>query len=297
MKPRVLLLGSAGQLGVESQKLLSSAFELTALSRAQVDLTNESQLRGAVIAANPQFIVNAAAYTAVDRAESEPALAQAVNARAPQILAESAHELNAWLLHFSTDYVFDGSGTIPWREDDPTNPLNVYGRTKLEGEQAIAATGCRHLIFRTSWVYSAHGANFLRTMLRLAAQRPRLTIVDDQRGAPTSAAELARAVAQVLHQLPGDSSNGAIVSGIYHITCAGSTSWYGFACAIFQQFAGIVPAPELVPIPTEQFPTPAARPRNSLLNCDKLERTFSIRLASWQDALTQVAAEMQTPAQ
>jgi dTDP-4-dehydrorhamnose reductase len=289
MKPRVLVLGSAGQLGVELVKALSATCKLIALSRHDVDLTAPEALSEAVRAARPQFIVNAAAYTAVDRAEIEPSLARAVNAHAPRILAEESLRLNAWLLHFSTDYVFDGSGLKPWKETDLPNPLNVYGRTKLEGESAVAATGCRNLIFRTSWVYAAHGNNFLRTMLRLAGQRPRLSIVDDQIGAPTSAGELARGVRHVLTKLR---DNAATDSGVYHMTCGGSTSWFGFARAIFASFSGQVPTPELVPIPTAQYPTPAVRPHNSVLNGDKLERVFGLRLAPWEDALAKVAAEM-----
>jgi dTDP-4-dehydrorhamnose reductase len=289
MKPRVLVLGSAGQLGVELIKALPADCKLTAFSRHDVDLTAPEALREAVRAARPQFIVNAAAYTAVDRAEIEPSLARAVNAHAPRILAEESLRLNAWFLHFSTDYVFDGSGLTPWKETDRPNPLNVYGRTKLEGELAVAATGCRHLIFRTSWVYASHGSNFLRTMLRVAGQRPKLSIVDDQIGAPTPAGELARGVRHILTRLQ---DKAAPEPGLFHMTCGGATSWFGFARAIFASFAGRVTTPELVPIPTAQYPTPAVRPHNSVLNGDKLERVFGLRLAPWEDALAKVAAEM-----
>jgi len=182
-------------------------------------------------------------------------------------------------------------GSAPWKESDLPNPLNVYGRTKLEGERAVAAVGCRYLIFRTSWVYAAHGNNFLRTMLRLGRERPRLTIVDDQIGAPTSAGELAKGIHTVLNRLQ-DPTAAPIESGIYHMTCSGSTSWFGFAEAIFASRRGTVPAPSLVPIPSEQYPTPARRPRNSVLNCDKLERATGIRLPAWQDALAKVIAEL-----
>jgi dTDP-4-dehydrorhamnose reductase len=292
MTNRVLILGATGQLGVELQKALPPEMDLAALSRNEVDLTDESALRTAIRSAEPSFIVNAAAYTAVDHAESEPELAHAVNSQAPRIMAEEALRTDAWLLHFSTDYVFDGSGNVPWKEGDPPRPLNIYGRTKLEGEQAVAATGCRHLIFRTSWVYAAHGNNFLRTMLRLGAQRPSLNIVDDQVGAPTSAGELARGVRIVLDRLL-DADFAAPDPGVYHMTCAGSTSWFGFAKSIFANVAGRSPVPTLVAIPSEQFPTPAARPRNSVLNCDKLERVFGLRLAPWEDALKKVIEEMQ----
>lgn len=293
MNPRVLILGSTGQLGVELVKALPVDFDVNALSRRDVDLGNGAALREIVRRTKPQFIVNAAAYTAVDRAESERDLAYVVNVEAPWILAQEALRLDAWLIHFSTDYVFNGSGQVPWKETDSPHPLNVYGRTKFEGELAIEATRCKHLTFRTSWVYAAHGNNFLRTMLRLATQRNSLSIVDDQVGAPTSAGELARGVQYVLGRLH---SGPAPQSGIYHMTCAGSTSWYGFAKAIFACYADKVPAPELIPIPTKEFPTPAIRPHNSVLNCDKLEHAIGLRLAAWQDALARVADEMRDQA-
>lgn len=293
---RTLLLGSAGQLGTELAKLLAPDTELLALSRHDVNLSDKDALRIAIRQARPQVIVNAAAYTAVDRAESEPDLAHAVNAVAPGILAEEALRLDAWLIHFSTDYVFDGSGREPWKEIDSPHPLNVYGQTKLEGERSIAATDCRHLIFRTSWVYAAHGSNFLRTMLRLGRERPRLTIVDDQFGSPTSAGELARAVSTVLTRLANFNS-APVEPGIFHMTCGGVTNWFGFAKAIFSGAAGLEQTPELVPIPSEQYPTPAVRPRNSALNCGKLEKTFGVRLAPWEDALAQVLVELEKSGQ
>jgi len=293
MKPRVLVLGSTGQLGVELVKAIPAEFDLCALSRRDVDLSDGKALRAAVQHTAPQFIVNAAAYTAVDRAESEEDLAYALNVTAPWTLAQEALRLDAWLIHFSTDYVFNGSGRVPWKEAGSPHPLNAYGRTKLEGELAVESTCCKHLTFRTSWVYAAHGNNFLRTMLRLATQRPTLSIVDDQTGAPTSAGELARGVCHVLGQL----RDGATPEpGIYHMTCAGSTSWFGFAQAIFACYADKVPTPALVPISTKDFPTPAARPHNSVLNCDKVERMFGLRLALWEDALKQVIEELRTDA-
>jgi dTDP-4-dehydrorhamnose reductase len=288
---RILIFGATGQLGVELSKALPPESDFLALSRRDVDLGDERALREAIQVARPRIIVNCAAYTAVDRAESEPDQAHYVNSVAPQIMAEEASLLDAWLLHFSTDYVFDGSGNVPWKETDRPNPLNIYGQTKLEGERAVAATGCRHLIFRTSWVYAAHGSNFLRTMLRLGRERPRLTIVDDQIGGPTSARELARGTHAILNLL--ENPNGAsIESGTYHMTCSGSTSWFGFAEAIFSNLDATVPAPVLVPIPSEQYHTPARRPRNSVLNCDKLERAMGVRLPLWQDALAKVMAEL-----
>jgi len=289
---RILLFGSNGQLGTELVRMLGPREQFVALTRRQVDLQNEASVREAIRAHQPAVILNAAAYTAVDRAESEESAAFAVNAHSPAAMAAEAARRNAWLVHFSTDYVFDGSGTRPWREDDLPHPLNVYGRSKLAGEQAIAASRCNHLIFRTSWVYAAHGANFLRTMLRLAAQRPSLNIVDDQIGAPTSAKELARAITAILPQL----EPGSLLSpqtGLYHMTCTGSTSWCGFAAAIFERVKHRTVVPAVVPIPTEQYPTPAARPRNSVLDCSKLARAFGVHLADWREALDEVLAELE----
>lgn len=288
---RILILGSTGQLGVELTKELSGHADLLALSRSGVDLTDDKALRATIRSSAPVVIVNAAAYTAVDRAEMEPDLARAVNGQAPKAMAEEALALNAWLLHFSTDYVFDGSGDAPWRETDAPKPLNVYGKTKLEGERAIAATGCRHLIFRTSWVYSSHGNNFLRTMLRLAGQRSEISIVNDQIGAPTSAIELARTVRQVLARLE-DPASPPPAPGIYHMTCRGSTSWFGFAHEIFVMAPSQYPVPELVPISSDRYMTSATRPHNSVLSCEKLERGMGIRLAGWQDALREVMDEI-----
>lgn len=291
MRNRLLLFGRRGQLGTELVQALSPKEDIVALSHNEVDLTDQDAVRQAIRAAEPEVILNAAAYTAVDRAESEPGLALAVNARAPAAMAEEAHRLNTWLIHFSTDYVFDGSSDEPWTEEAPTRPLNEYGRSKLAGERAIAATGCRHLIFRTSWVYAAHGNNFLRTVLRLAAQRPSLTVVEDQVGAPTSATELARAISAILTEIRA-SNTPAPDPGIYHMTCGGSTSWFGFASAIFDRVKGRFAVPALIPVPSEQYPTPAARPRNSVLNCDKLERVFGIRLPGWEAALDEVVTHL-----
>jgi dTDP-4-dehydrorhamnose reductase len=292
MKYRILLFGSKGQLGAELLPLLTSAADVVALSHQDVDLANQDAVRQAIRATTPQLIVNAAGYTAVDRAESEPDLAYAVNAAAPAAMAESALPLDAWFIHFSSDYVFDGSGNVPWREDDPTGPLNVYGRAKLAGEQAIAASRCRHLIFRTSWIYAAHGNNFLRTMLRLGAEKPALRIVNDQIGAPTSATEVAGAVTRIIARLQ-DPAVPSLQSGIYHMTCSGATSWFGFASAIFEKVKDRFPTPSLVAIPSAEYPTAAARPLHSVLDCGKLERETGIRLAEWQEALDRVIAELQ----
>lgn len=292
MKPRILIFGSSGQLAVELAKVLGGQPGVLILSRHQADLSNPGSVRSAIREAKPQLILNAAAYTAVDRAETERDLAFAVNATAPQAMAEEALRLNAWLLHFSTDYVFDGAGTTPWKETDTPGPLNVYGRSKLEGERLIAQTGCRHFIFRTSWVYAAHGNNFLRTMLRLAGQRPSLSVVDDQMGAPTSAREIARAVQSVLRHLENPSQTPP-APGIYHMTCGGSTSWFGFARGIFSRREGKWPVPELIPISTEQYPTPAKRPLYSVLDCAKLDREMGIRLSPWETSINEVMEEIQ----
>ena len=284
---RILLLGAKGQLGVELEKTLVPESELIALSRREVDLADGNALRMAVRRSQPQIVINAAAYTAVDRAESEPAIARTINAFAPAILAEESAKAGAAFLHFSTDYVFDGSRAGAWTENDEPAPLNTYGKTKFEGEQGIAAASGRHFIFRTSWVYAAHGANFMRTMIRLARERKRLSIVNDQIGAPTSAGEIARGVREAIAEI--DSAE----PGVYHMTCAGSTSWFGFAQAIFAGLADVVPTPELIPIASEQYPTPAKRPRNSVLDCGKLERAMGIRLLPWEDALATVIEELQ----
>ncbi len=230
----------------------------------------------------PNWIINPAAYTAVDKAESEPTLAHAINAEAPRILGEEARKIGATVIHFSTDYVFDGSGTIPWREEDPTGPLGVYGATKLAGEHALAATEAAHLILRTSWVYGATGKNFLLTILKLAAERPELKIVADQHGAPTWSRDLATLAAQLI---AADTTS----SGIYHATSSGETTWHGFASE-FLRLANI--RTHLIPIPTSAFPTPACRPANSRLNCDKLYRTFNLQLPDWQQSLKKVMSNV-----
>ena len=293
--PRVLILGAAGQLGVELQRSFAGRAEVTALSRHELDLSAEQQIRAAVRHTAPQAILNAAAYTAVDRAESEPEPAMAINAHAPRILAEEALRLNALLVHYSTDYVFDGGKSSPWTEADTPHPLNVYGATKLAGEEAIRAVGGRYLIFRTSWVYAPHGKNFLLTMLRLGRERDRLSIVDDQLGAPTTASELAQATHSIVSGiLAGQFGPPEDWAGLYHMTCSGSTTWYGFAQAIFQRAAQLLQqrSPELLPIPSSQYPTPARRPQNSVLSNALLEARFGLRLAPWPAALDAAMAEL-----
>ena len=273
---KILLTGATGQVGFELSKILPSRGELLALDRTRLNLSRREAIVAVVRAAKPDLIVNAAAYTAVDRAESEPQIAMAVNGTAPGVLAEEARRLGAALVHFSTDYVFDGTKQGPYAEDDAVNPLNAYGRSKLAGERAVAQSGARHLILRTSWVYDATRRNFLTTMLGLAKTRKELRVVDDQRGAPTWAGAIAVCVVQVLKQ--------DWQSGIYHLTCAGETTWFGFTRAILDK-ARVAPRPALVPISSEEYPTPARRPRNSVLDNGKLMKTFNVGLPHWESAL------------
>ena len=286
---RVLILGAQGQLGIALQKAFEGAGDVVALGREWCDLANPESIRKAVAEVNPVMVLNAAAYTAVDRAESEPELAMQVNGEAPGVLAEEARRIGALLVHYSTDYVFDGSKKVPWIEDDPVNPLNEYGRTKLVGEQKIAEAGGQHLIFRTSWVYSPHGNNFLRTMLRLGREREQLRVVNDQIGAPTTASALAQATRAVI-----DAGIQDVGTGIYHMTCAGQTSWYGFAEEIFRRAR----APEnkswpvVTGIPDTEYPTPAKRPKNSVLSNEKLKSRFGVSLPRWEDALGATLREM-----
>ena len=288
MKPRsrILLTGSRGQVGWELARSLSTLGEVIALDADRLDLTDADAIRRTVAEIKPRIIVNPAAHTAVDKAESEPELAHAINAIAPGILAQEAEKLGALLVHYSTDYVFDGSGEIARREEEATGPLNVYGATKLAGELAIQAACQRHLIFRTSWVYGLRGANFLLTMRRLMRERPELKIVADQIGAPTWCRSLADATAQVLAQVdsPFRGADKPQPWGVYHMTNGGETSWQGFAQAILNLDAPETPA-RLLPIPSSDYPTPAKRPLNSRLNNDKLERVFGVRLPDWNEAL------------
>jgi len=288
---RILIVGSAGQLGVEIQKSFAGAGSVTAVDLPTVDITKEDQFRAFIRETNPDVILNAAAYTAVDRAESQAELAHAVNAEAPRIMAEESLRLNALFVHYSTDYVFDGSKQGPWVETDAPNPLSVYGATKLAGEKAVESVGGNYLIFRTSWVYGSHGKNFLLTMLKLGQERDQLSIVDDQVGAPTTSSELAAAThAIVSGVLSGNFSDNASWAGLYHMTCSGSTSWFGFADAIFTRASELLgaKAPELTPILTSAYPTAAARPMNSVLSNQKLNDHFGVELASWESALDDV---------
>ena len=295
---KILLLGKNGQVGWELQRALAPLGELTALDRQGDDglcgdLTNLDGLAATVRAVQPQVIVNAAAYTAVDKAEGEPELAQRINAEAPAALAREAAALGALLVHYSTDYVFDGSGSAPWAEDAPTGPLGVYGATKLAGEQAIAQTGCPHLILRTSWVYAARGGNFARTMLRLGQERERLTVIDDQWGAPTGAELIADVTAHAVAQTRQQPAK----AGIYHLTAAGETTWFSYAKFVLAlagqaQKAIKIKATELLPIPTSAYPTPARRPHNSRLDTRKLQTRFGLALPPWQHGVRRMLAEI-----
>ena len=290
-QPRILIVGAAGQVGVELQRSFAGFGSVVAVDLETVDLANEEQTRALVRRIRPDVILNAAAYTAVDRAESQRDLAMAINATAPRVLAEEALPLNALLVHYSTDYVFNGEKEQPWFESDEPNPLNFYGVSKLAGEQAVQQAGGRFLIFRTSWVYGPHGNNFLLTMLRLGRERDRLAIVDDQFGGPTTSIELANATRTITEGvLAGEFGSTEEWAGLYHMTCGGSTTWFGFAKAIFAGAAKRlnVKPPELAPQATKDYPTPAKRPRNSVLSNEKLYDTFGVRLASWQKALDDV---------
>jgi dTDP-4-dehydrorhamnose reductase len=290
-QPRILIVGAAGQVGVELRRSFGGFGSITAVDIESVDLADADQTRALVRRVRPDAILNAAAYTAVDRAESEPAIAHAINADAPRVLAEEARDLDALLVHYSTDYVFDGGKDKPWVESDEPNPLNVYGASKLEGEKAIEKVGGRYLIFRTSWVYGPHGKNFLLTMLRLAGERDRLSIVDDQLGAPTTSIELADATRTITEgALTGRFGPAQDWAGLYHMTCGDATTWFGFAQAIFARAAAQfnMTPPELTPQATKDYPTPARRPRNSVLSNQKLYGRFGVRLATWQAALDDV---------
>lgn len=304
-KRRILLIGNTGQVGRELAPLLGRIGELTALDRSQLDLGKPDDIRAMIRKLRPDLIVNAAAYTAVDRAESEPEAARNINAIAPAVMAEEAKNLGALLVHYSTDYVFDGTKPTPYTEDDPPNPLSVYGRTKREGEQAIEQMGPAYLIFRTAWVYAREGRNFLLTVLKLATEKEELRIVRDQRGAPTSSAEIAAATANVLSQicsLPYDRLSRSRITGIYNMTAGGETTWYDFARLILE-LAAREPAGDwfraatadrpliarrMVPIATAEFPTPARRPAYSVLGNRKLKETFGISLPDWETQLRAV---------
>ena len=293
----ILLFGKGGQVGWELQRSLSVLGTVTALDFDSTehcgDFSNPSGVAETVRTLRPDIIVNAAAHTAVDKAESEADFARTLNATTPGAIAQEAAKLGAWLVHYSTDYVFDGSGSRPWVETDTPAPLSVYGRTKLKGEQLIAEAGAKHLILRTSWVYAARGGNFAKTMLRLAQERDRLTVIDDQWGAPTGADLLADVTAHALRHLrqrPQD-------AGLYHCAAAGETNWNEYAKYVLAQVQKVqdaieIKAKEVAPVPTSAFPTPAVRPRNSRLNTDKLQHTFGLQMPHWQAGVARMLTEI-----
>jgi dTDP-4-dehydrorhamnose reductase len=288
---KALVVGCTGQVGWELRHKLACLGPVTGVDYPQVDFTQPDSIRQAVRAAAPAVIVNAAAYTAVDKAESEPELAMAINGTAPGVLAEEAKRLGSILVHYSTDYVFDGAKQGPYVESDVPHPLNVYGRTKLAGDEAIQAVGGDYLILRTSWVYGARGNNFLLTMLRLARERAELRIVDDQIGSPTTSECIAQATAGILAQVLGPAGGGLKGrSGIYNLTCAGETTWFGFARALLTKSAAShgFTVPNLIPITTGEFPRPAKRPANSRLRCQRVEETFGVVMPDWEEALALV---------
>lgn len=292
---KIVLLGSTGQVGWELQRSLAVLGEVIPLSRQgtpAVDFADPESVARSVRALQPDVIVNAAAHTAVDKAEAEPELARLLNATTPGLLAREAQALGALLVHYSTDYVFDGSGSAARTEEAATAPLSVYGRTKLEGEQAIIASGCRHLIFRTSWVYAARGGNFAKTMLRLAQERERLTVIDDQWGAPTGADLIADVTAHAIRHV-GHSPQDL---GLYHLVASGQTCWHAYASFVIETARRLRPqlplcVSEIAPVPTSAFPTPAQRPLNSRLDTSRLQTRFGLQLPDWQQGVARMLQE------
>jgi dTDP-4-dehydrorhamnose reductase len=286
---KILISGKTGQVAVELQKHLAGLGELIVLGRDVLDLSQPDQIRAQVRAHKPDLLIIAAAHTAVDQAENEPELAFAINAIAPGVFAEEAAALGIPLIHYSTDYVFDGRKPAPYTEDDATNPLGVYGKSKLAGELAIAASGAQHLILRTSWVYSTHGKNFLLTMQRLLQERSELRVVADQIGAPTWAGTIAQSTRALIERWQ---SGDAAAWGTYHLTASGETSWFGFTQAIAGHLTAQGKAcATLEPIPASAYPTPAARPQNSRLDCSKLAREWGVTQPDWEAALSACLAE------
>lgn len=294
---RILLFGANGQVGWELQRALAPLGMLVTCNRAMADLNNIEAVSDLISKVRPRFIVNAAAYTAVDNAETNEAGARRINTEAVQAMAAAAARLNAWLVHYSTDYVFSGDGDTPYTETALTGPRNIYGRTKLDGEEAILASGCRHLIFRTSWVYAARGNNFAKTILRLAGERTELKVIADQIGAPTSAELIADVTALVLSRLIHESRLTDTVSGTYHLVAGGETSWHGFAHFIVKQALQLgvtlkCRADRVLPISTAEFPLPALRPANSRLATGKLKSTFGVALPEWQHHAQRLIQEL-----
>jgi dTDP-4-dehydrorhamnose reductase len=288
---RILLTGALGQVGTELVPLLRELGEVTAVDREECDLASPDDIRRLVADSNPAVIVNPAAFTAVNEAESLAEAARAINGTAPGVLAEEARKLGAMFIHYSTDYVFNGEKQGAYVESDQPAPLNMYGASKLEGEQSVAAAGGRFLTLRTSWVYGPHGNNFLLTIRRLAQEREELKIVSDQVGSPTSSGQIARATARLVYQYAGVKED-AFPSGLYHMTAAGTTSWFGFAQAIVNSMSSRK-LERLLPILTKDYPTPARRPMNSVLDNTKFEQTFGFRLGDWETATASVLQEVE----
>jgi dTDP-4-dehydrorhamnose reductase len=286
--PRILLIGRVGQVGWELHRVLAPIGNIACVDFPEIDLTKADSIRQQIRAAQPQVIINAAAYTAVDKAETDFDTAMLVNGTAPGIMAEEAKACGAWLIHYSTDYVFDGHKAAAYLETDPPNPLGAYGRTKLAGELAVQQSGVAHLLFRLCWVYGGRGQNFMLTMMRLARERETLRVVSDQTGCPTSARLIAETTGHALRKVLL-SPNAAAFSGTYHLAAAGQTSWHGFAEAIIKRMPAEGRKCSLVqPITAAEYPTPARRPANSVLNCDQLETTFGLRLPDWEAGLNLV---------
>jgi dTDP-4-dehydrorhamnose reductase len=296
---KILLLGKNGQVGWELQRSLAPLGEVLALDRHSTqycgDLSKPEKLAQTVLTYKPDFIVNAAAHTAVDKAESEPDLAKLVNTDAPAALAKAAAQVGAWLVHYSTDYVFDGSGTQARQEGEGTDPLSVYGQTKLDGEKAIVASGCKYLIFRTSWVYAARGGNFAKTMLRLAQERDKLTFINNQHGAPTGADLIADVTAHAMRRV--FNTQNISFSGVYHLVASGETTWHGYASHVIERAKSIKPeldwkVANIASVPTSAFPTQAKRPLNSRLCTQKLQQAFGLVLPPWQQGVDRMLAEI-----
>jgi dTDP-4-dehydrorhamnose reductase len=296
---KILLLGKNGQVGWELQRSLAPLGEVMALDRHSTtycgDISKPEELAQTVLAYKPDFIVNAAAHTAVDKAESEPKLAKLLNTDAPAALAKAASQVGAWLVHYSTDYVFDGSGTHARQEGEGTGPLSVYGQTKLDGEKTIVASGCKYLIFRTSWVYAARGGNFAKTMLRLAQERDKLTVINDQHGAPTGADLIADVTAHVMRRVLDTPS--IPLGGVYHLAASGETTWHGYASHVIAQAKVMKPeldwkVADIASVPTSAFPTPALRPLNSRLCTNKLQQDFGLVLPHWSQGVNRMLAEI-----
>jgi len=301
MSGRILLTGVTGQVGGELARVLGSMGEVVAPARHELDLTDTASVRELVRALRPRWIVNPAAYTAVDKAESERELAYAINCDVVRAMGEEARAIGAGVIHFSTDYVFEGMGTTPYRETDATGPVSVYGASKLAGEHALAETGAAYMVFRTSWVYGATGKNFLKTILKAARERERLRVVADQHGAPTWSRDLARMTARVIEQVEEQAGRGELIeamtkfNGVYHAAGAGETTWFGFAAEAIQRLRELEPGAKLAEvdaIATSEYPTPAKRPANSRLNCEKLAMTFGWRMMDWRESLREVMAEL-----